>query len=71
MSEKKRRWNTVINGDNVPKDDRVVVGMWLTGECPYAELCHYEEKTREWLSNHPETTGDSICEPDYWIETPN
>ena len=66
-----RKWHIVIDGDNVPEDDLIVVGMWITGAEPWVELCHYEAEPKEWYSDQPETRGNCLREPDYWIEAPD
>lgn len=66
-----RHWHIVINGDNCPNNEQVVVGMFISGTETIAELCYYQKETREWFSANPGTKGDAIIEPDYWIETPD
>jgi len=66
-----RHWHIVINGDNVPEDDLIVVGMWISGDEPWVELCHYEHEPQEWYSDDPNNRGNCLREPDYWIESPD
>lgn len=66
-----RKWHIIIDGDNVPKTENVVVGVWICGSETYAELCFYDNDCKEWYSANPGTKGDAVNEPDYWIELPD
>lgn len=68
---KERYWHIVTNGDNCPADESVVVGVWIQGTETTAELCYYWKETKEWFSANPNTKGDPLIEPDYWIEYPD
>lgn len=61
-------WHMIIDGNgNKPAKDEIVVGYWMSGPESFACLCYYDEDTDEWTSTD---NGESISEPDYWIETP-
>ena len=66
-----RHWHIVIDGDNAPKNSDTVVGVWIGIGEAMAELCKYEPETDEWTSMNPDTKGDPLSEPDYWIEMPD
>ena len=66
-----RHWHIVIDGDNCPPDEKVVVGVWCFGSETYAELCFYQKETKEWFSANPDRKGDALIAPDYWIEFPD
>ena len=68
---KQRRWHIVIDGDNCPKTDDVVVGVWVSVSETWGELCYYVKETKEWISANPNTRGDALIAPDYWIEFPD
>lgn len=69
--KKERRWHIVIDGDNCPKTDDVVVGVWISVSDTQAELCYYKKDTKEWFSANPDTRDDALIDPDYWIEFPD
>ena len=64
-------WNIIINGENCPPDDNIVVAVWVQGSETEAELAYYEKEPKEWYSANPGSKGDPMIEPDYWIEFPN
>ena len=66
-----RHWHLVIDGDNVPETSETVVGVWISTSEPMAELCQYDPESNEWTSMNPDTKGDPISEPDYWMEFPD
>ncbi len=66
-----RHWHIIINGDNCPETPDVVVGVWISTTETMAELCYYDKDTQEWFSANPDTKGDALKEPDYWIEFPD
>ena len=49
----------------------MVVGVWISTTETMAELCYYDKDTQEWFSANPDTKGDALKEPDYWIEFPD
>ena len=48
-----------------------MVGVWISGSEPYAELCRYIPDSDEWISMNADTKGDPVSEPDYWMEFPD
>jgi hypothetical protein len=64
-------WHIVMNGDNCPPEKSVVVGFWISTTETIAELCYYVKESNEWFSASPNSNGDAVLEPDYWIETPD
>lgn len=64
-------WHLIIDKNSErPKDD-VVVGYYISGSYEFAILCYYDQKTKQWFSASPDTRGDELNEPDYWIEKPD
>ena len=66
-----RHWHIILNGDGCPETSETVVGVWISGSESYAELCRYIPDSDEWISMNPDTRGDAVREPDYWIEFPD
>ena len=69
--KEERHWHIIINGDNCPETPDVVVGVWISTTETMAELCYYDQETHELFSANPDTRGDALMEPDYWIEFPD
>lgn len=66
-----RHWHIILAGDGCPDTNDTVVGVWISGSETYAELCKYNPDSKEWISMNPDTKGDAVREPDYWIEYPD
>ncbi len=66
-----RHWHIVLNGAGCPETSETVVGVWVSGTETYAELCKYDTESEEWISMNPDTKGDALTDPDYWIEFPD
>ena len=66
-----RHWHIVMGGVGCPETSETVVGVWIIGSEPMAELCKYDPDSEEWTSMNADTKGDALCDPDYWIEFPD
>ena len=66
-----RHWHIILNGNGCPETSETVVGVWISGSEPYAELCRYIPDSDEWISMNADTKGDHVSEPDYWMEFPD
>jgi hypothetical protein len=66
-----RHWHIILNGNGCPETSETVVGVWISGSEPYAELCRYIPDSDEWISMNADTKGDPVSEPDYWMEFPD
>lgn len=66
-----RHWHIILNGRGCPDHNDTVVGVWIIGDEPFAELCKYDPESEEWISMNPDTKGDAVTDPDYWIEFPD
>ena len=68
---KDKGWHSIINKKSNRPKDKVVVGYFISGPYEFAELCYYDPESDEWFSASPETRGDKLNEPDYWIDLPD
>lgn len=66
-----RHWHIVIDGGGCPENSETVVGVWISGTETMAELCKYDPEEGEWYSMNPDTKGDPVSDPDYWMEFPD
>ena len=67
MDAKASPWHTITNGNGVPINGEMVVGVWIQGPEHYSGFCWRDPRTGEWYDKD----GDLTCEPDYWIDDPS
>lgn len=68
---KNKNWHSIISKKSKRPNNKVVVGYYRDESYEFAILCYFDEKLNEWYSASPETRGDELNEPDYWIELPD